>query len=116
MKNQLRFLFMIALAASLVFISSCDDDDGVTGPDQNVVQLAQGNDNLTTLEAALVKFPDLVTTLSGTQQFTVFAPTDAAFENLLDAVGQSSLDDIPEDVLRDILEYHVVSGEVLSNE
>jgi transforming growth factor-beta-induced protein len=116
MKSQLKFFFMIALAASSIFFSSCDDDDDVKGPDQTIVQLAQGNDNLSTLETALLKFPDLVTTLSGTGKVTVFAPTNAAFENLLDAVGQSSLDDIPEQVLRDILEYHVISGEVLSSQ
>jgi transforming growth factor-beta-induced protein len=109
MKNNFRFLFMFCIAASLMGLSSCDDDDD-NRPGQNVVQLAQGNDNLSTLEAALVKFPDLVTTLSGSGQVTVFAPTNDAFENLLDAMGQTSLDDIPDDVLREVLEYHVVSG------
>ena len=115
MKTPFRLLLMLAIAASLIWMSSCDDDDD-SGPDQSVVQLAQGNDNLSTLEAALVKFPDLVTSLSGSGQVTVFAPTNEAFENLLDAVGQSSLDDIPDAVLRDLLEYHVVPGATLSNQ
>jgi transforming growth factor-beta-induced protein len=81
------------------------------------VQLAQGNPELTTLVAALTKFPDLVTTLSGTGTFTVFAPSNAAFTSLLGAIGQTSLDDIPEPVLRDVLEYHVItSGAVFSNQ
>lgn len=116
MKTQFRLLPMLAIAASLILMSSCDDDDDDSGPDQSVVQLAQGNDNLSTLEAALVKFPDLVTSLSGSGQVTVFAPTNEAFANLLDAVGQSNLDDIPDAVLRDLLEYHVVSGATLSNQ
>ena len=108
---------MLGVAASLFAFSSCNDnDDDDNGPNQNVVQLAQGNDDLSTLEAALVKFPDLITTLSGSGQVTVFAPTNVAFENLLEAIGQPSLNDIPDDVLLDILEYHVVSGATLSNQ
>ena len=106
---------MLSAVASSIWISSCDDEDD-NGPSQNVVELAQGSDNLSTLEAALVKFPDLISALSGSGQVTVFAPTNAAFESLLDAVGQSNLDNIPDDVLRDILEYHVVSGVTLSNQ
>ncbi len=87
----------------------------LTAPTQNIVQLAQGNPNLSTLVAALVKFPDLVTTLSGTGTFTVFAPTNAAFTNLLGVIGQTSLDAVPESVLRKILEYHVVASAAVSS-
>jgi transforming growth factor-beta-induced protein len=111
------FLVTLCAVASSIALSSCDDDDdNDDSPNQNVVEQAQGNDDLSTLEAALVKFPDLVSTLSSSGKVTVFAPTNAAFENLLVAVGQTSLDDIPEDVLRDILEYHVVSGATLSSQ
>lgn len=110
------FLMFPAVLCSIA-LSSCDEDaDKDNGPRQSVVELAQGNENLSSLEAALVKFPDLVTTLSGNGQVTVFAPTNTAFENLLEAIGQSSLDDIPDEVLRDILEYHVLSGTTLSNQ
>ena len=57
-----------------------------------------------------MKFPDLVSTLSGSGSFTVFAPTNDAFVGLLAAIGQTSLDDIPESVLRDVLQYHVIAG------
>ena len=114
MRNY-KFMFMFLAASAALALSSCDSDDDSPKRD-NVVELAQSNENLSSLEAALVKFPDLITTLSGNGKYTVFAPTDDAFENLLDAIGQSSLDDIPEDVLRDILEYHVVSGSTLSTQ
>ena len=51
-----------------------------------------------------------MSTLSGTGTFTVFAPTNAAFAGLLSAIGQTSLDDIPESVLKSVLQYHVVSS------
>lgn len=107
----------LLMAVSLIFLSACDDDDAPAGPDKTIVQIAQGNSNLSVLVTALTKYPDLVATLSGSGQFTVFAPTNTAFTNLLTAIGQTSLDDIPENVLKDILEYHVVtSGKVLSTQ
>jgi transforming growth factor-beta-induced protein len=99
------------LLFSFVTISCNDDDEPMsTEPTQSIVALAQGNANLTSLVAALTKFPDLVTTLSGPGTFTVFAPTNDAFAALLTAVGQTSLNDIPEDVLREVLEYHVIAS------
>lgn len=101
------------LCFSLITISSCDEDDSPASPTQNIVALAQGNTNLTTLVTALTKFPDLVTALSGTGTFTVFAPSNQAFASLLTAIGQTSLDDVPESVLKKILQYHVVSTAAL---
>lgn len=114
MKIQFRNLMMFAVVASSIAMTSCDEDDN--SPKQNVVQLAQGNNDLSTLEAALGKFPDLLSSLSTGGQVTVFAPTNNAFDNLLEAVGQSSLDDVPDEVLRELLEYHVVAGSTLSNQ
>lgn len=62
------------------------------------------------LIAALVR-ADLVATLDGNRQFTVFAPTDAAFEDLFDALGVPGVSDIPVGTLRAVLLYHVAPGE-----
>jgi transforming growth factor-beta-induced protein len=75
----------------------------------DIVEIASGADNLSILVQALTKFPDLVETLGDNSgSFTVFAPTDDAFAALLGVIGQTGLDDIPESVLRRVLEYHVV--------
>ncbi|HEX6890028.1 MAG TPA: fasciclin domain-containing protein [Chryseolinea sp.] len=110
-----KFSFSALLVIALVFLTfvSCDDDDDPAGPSTNIVQLAQSNSNLSTLVTALGKFPDLVSTLGGTGEFTVFAPTNEAFANLLTTIGQTSLNDIPDDVLREVLEYHVIAGETV---
>jgi transforming growth factor-beta-induced protein len=113
LKRFLRLALLITIAMCLTFVS-CDDDDPA-GPTSNLVQLAQSNSNLSTLVTALGKFPDLVTTLSGSGEFTVFAPTNDAFAALLTTVGQTSLNDIPDDVLRDILEYHVLAGAMVKS-
>ena len=62
------------------------------------------------LIAAVVR-TDLVATLDGNRQFTVFAPTDAAFERLFDTLGVSGVNDIPVGTLRAVLLYHVAPGE-----
>lgn len=109
MKN----LAFLILFMSPLFLTSCDDDDDSNESTQDIIALAQAN-GFTSLAAALTQV-DLVSTLQGDGPFTVFAPTDAAFADLLSAVGQTSIADVPDDVLTKILLYHVVSGEVASS-
>lgn len=105
---------LMALALIVVTTTGCnDDDDDAPQPTQSIVALAQSQSNLSSLVAALTKFPDLVTTLSGSGNFTVFAPTNDAFAALLTTVGQTSLDDVTESVLRDVLEYHVIASQAI---
>ena len=65
------------------------------------------------LIAAVVR-AGLVDTLDGRRQFTVFAPTDAAFEDLFDVLGVAGVGDIPVGTLRAVLLYHVAPGERFS--
>lgn len=108
MKKLLFSLFMALCAVS--FFAACKDEDE-TPKAKNIVELAQVDANLSTLTAALQR-ADLVTTLSGTGPFTVFAPTNAAFSDLLKALNFSKLEDVPVATLKSILLYHVVSGDV----
>jgi transforming growth factor-beta-induced protein len=114
---------LFSLLLSLVFlttVTSCGDDDDsttppVTGPTQNIVEIAAGNPDLTVLVDALEQNPDLVSLLSAPGTNTVFAPTDAAFIALLGVVGQDDLTDIPNDVIRRILQYHVITSAALES-
>jgi transforming growth factor-beta-induced protein len=107
---RVRFLTLFLVSATLSILSACDDGDDAAKPTSNIVQTAQSNSNLSTLVSALSKYPDLVSALSGNGTFTVFAPTNTAFGNFLDVIGQTSIDDIPEDVLKSVLQYHVISS------
>merc|ERR1719473_546874 len=85
-----------------------------TPASKNIVQLAEGNKDLSILVAAITA-ADLADTLSSTSgKFTVFAPTDEAFK----ALPAGTLDDLmkPENKAKlvDILKYHVLPEEVES--
>jgi len=81
----------------------------VSGPSKNIVELAQGSSDLSTLVTAL-KAGDLVAALQGKGPFTVFAPSNAAFAKLPKATLESLLEPDNKDKLVGILTYHVVSG------
>jgi uncharacterized surface protein with fasciclin (FAS1) repeats len=88
--------------------------DGTTSAaPENIVMMAQGNPQVSTLVSA-VTAAGLGETLSGPGPFTVFAPTNSAF----DKIDKATLDGLmkPENKtkLADLLKYHVVSGKVTS--
>ncbi|MFN8026947.1 MAG: fasciclin domain-containing protein [Acidimicrobiia bacterium] len=78
-------------------------------PKQNIVQTAASNPDFSTL-VHLVKKAGLVKALSGKGPYTVFAPTNAAF----DALPAGTLDSLLADKagLTDVLTYHVVKGKI----
>lgn len=104
-------LTLVAILAMAFAFTGCKEDE--PEPLKNIVQLAQGNPNLTILVQAVVA-AGLDDDLSGTGPFTVFAPTDAAFAALLDELDVTALGDIDSDLLLAVLKYHVVSGKVLA--
>jgi uncharacterized surface protein with fasciclin (FAS1) repeats len=75
----------------------------------NIVGVASGNENFSTLVAAVVA-ADLAETLSGDGPFTVFAPTNDAFAKLPAGTVDTLLLPENKEQLAGILTYHVVSG------
>ncbi|GAB1855685.1 hypothetical protein MHTCC0001_05190 [Flavobacteriaceae bacterium MHTCC 0001] len=107
-------LFLLAL---VVFTSCSNDDDGGPAPfvpTDSIVELAEATPQLSSLVTALKKYPDLVDLLSNDGTFTVFAPNNDAFAALLTTIGQTSIDDIPEDVLKSVLQHHVYASAALA--
>ncbi|MCT8340933.1 fasciclin domain-containing protein [Flavobacteriaceae bacterium TK19130] len=79
-------------------------------PSKNIVENAVNSKDHTTLVAA-VKAADLVTTLQSKGPFTVFAPTNAAFDKLPDGTVATLLKPENKEKLQTILKYHVVAGD-----
>jgi transforming growth factor-beta-induced protein len=80
-----------------------------------IVDAALNNPDFSILVAALQK-ADLVDALLGAGPFTVFAPTNAAFEALLDALGISAAELLAQPDLAKVLLFHVISGKVMSTD
>lgn len=76
---------------------------------KNIVQVASGSKDHTTLVAA-VKAAELVDVLSNAGPFTVFAPTNDAFSKLPAGTVEGLLVPEKKEALQDILQYHVVVG------
>lgn len=93
------FVILVALGLSTSAFSQGKD----------VVDIAIGSADHTTLVAA-VKAADLVTTLKSKGPFTVFAPTNAAFDKLPEGTVANLLKPENKSKLSTILTYHVVSG------
>ena len=103
--------------ASLASDPSDDSLDSATGlkpGDQTIVEIVLANDGeFDVLQAAVVR-AGLVDTLNGKGQYTVFAPTDAAFVTTLgvaeEAAAIATVGEMPLDQLKNILLYHVTNG------
>jgi transforming growth factor-beta-induced protein len=119
MKNVLKLPKLLFLLLFSISIISCDNDDNDDQTEQvvlTIVQIAAQEPDLSILvEALMAADGDLTTTLSG-GNFTVLAPTNDAFAEFLSANGFASLEEVPTDVLSNILLNHVITGEVVSTD
>ncbi|MCY4044782.1 MAG: fasciclin domain-containing protein [Cellvibrionales bacterium] len=111
MKLTLSILFMLF---SLSFLTGCNDDDNdspnVT-TEKNIIETAEAAGSFSILLTAL-ETADLTDTLEADGTYTVFAPTDAAFERYLSENNLTADALLASDQLSDILTYHVLSTEV----
>lgn len=105
--NFLKRSALILAAVTSVGLAACSDD-GETNKGQTISELAVATPELSTLVSALQKAA-LVDTLSGAGPFTVFAPTNAAFDALKAAGIDATALDVP--TLTAVLKLHVVSGD-----
>ena len=124
MKKIITILFFLAT----LFMVSCNNDKKettssadattVTGGQEavkddesakDIVKIAVGSKDHTTLVAAL-KQAELVTSLSNAGPFTVFAPTNAAFDKLAAGTVDGLMKDDKKADLQNILQYHVAVG------
>ena len=131
MKNSFKLKRLASLVLLAIFFMACSDDD-YNGPDtkeadsipeqetpveemSDIAELAIATEDLSSLVAALTR-AELVTTVQGDGPFTVFAPTNNAFDTFLSDNGFATLEDIPVDVLTQVLLNHVLAGKSLSTD
>jgi len=116
MKKHFKLPRILGLLMVFVLIVSClsDDNGEVQRPQETIGDFVSTIDDLTLLESALEK-ADLVNDLQEPGFFTLLAPNNAAFAAFLENNNFTSLDDIPIDVLRQVLLNHVLLGEFRSS-
>ncbi len=114
MKN-LKISLLALIGLNFFVLTSCDDDPDPQPQPQSIVEIAQNTDNLSTLVAALQE-ADLVSAVQA-EGITVFAPTNEAFQDLLDSDPTwNSLSDIDDALLEHVLKFHVLGGEVRASQ
>jgi uncharacterized surface protein with fasciclin (FAS1) repeats len=124
--KKIKFLSLAVASFATVFAVSCSAPkeetveettvEEVAAPveaPKTVVDIAVGSPDHTTLVTA-VTAAGLVETLSGPGPFTIFAPTNAAFEALPAGTVENLVKPESKDQLTSILTYHVVSGNVMA--
>ena len=118
MKKLMTFMFATALICTSV-AARAEKDPMVGGaamyPTKNIVENAMNSSDHTTLVAA-VKAAGLVDTLEGSGPFTVFAPTNEAFNKLPAGTVDTLLKPENLDQLKKILTYHVVAGRITTKD
>ena len=136
---SLRSFALVGIFAIALFFASCNkDEDGyipasfesedlksgkaVKKGDMSIAEIALADDGeFDELVAALLYVDGELNAglvnlfLNGTEQYTVFAPTDAAFEALYTATGASEISDLPADLVLNVLLYHVTEGRRAAN-
>ena len=115
MKRFINYTKIAILAITFTGIISCADDDDNGNiidntPSNSILDIAIANPDFSSLLVALQQ-TGLDATLAGSGTFTVFAPTNDAFDTFL---GGTLLEDIDDDVLTQLLLNHVINAQVPS--
>ena len=106
MKNILK---SVLLCSAVIFSSFANAQSS------DIVDVAMGSKDHTTLVAA-VKAADLVSTLKGEGPFTVFAPSNSAFDKLPKGTVENLLKPESKAGLVKLLTYHVVAGKLMASD
>lgn len=105
----MKKVFSILFVSVALFVSQS------ISAQKTIVDVAVGNDDFSTLVAAL-KAADLVGALQSDGPFTVFAPTNASFDKIDANTLNSLLEPANKKALSNILTYHVVSGKLMAKD
>ena len=120
--KSLKSVSLMLLTTLLMNVSFAQNDQKTVEvggaemyPSKNIIENAMNSQDHTTLVAA-VKAAGLVETLQGKGPFTVFAPTNSAFDMLPAGTVESLVKPENKSALTSILTYHVVAGKLDSKE
>ncbi|CAM4314818.1 fasciclin domain-containing protein [Lacicoccus alkaliphilus] len=112
LKGFLTALAAVLISVSFASITFADEHQEEAG---TIVDVAAGNEDFSILVAALQQ-AELVETLQGEGPYTVFAPTNEAFAQLLSDLDITQEELLAQPDLANVLLYHVIEGEVFAGD
>lgn len=104
-KNSLLVTFFVTISLLLI---SCSQEDDVNAKKTTISGFVQSQNNLSILGIALNR-TNLLATLDGETKYTLFAPTNEAFNSFLSDNGFANINAVPTTLLREILLNHVIT-------
>ena len=110
---MIKNLKLFTVFFSVLIIQSCsnnDDDDIVMQP-KTIFEHVATSTNYTYLTYALQK-TNLDAVLDGTENYTLYAPNNMVFGRFLSDVGFNNIDEVPTQLLTQILLNHVMTGKI----
>lgn len=114
MKKLTKFIG-IAILSITIFACSKNNDDKIVDSQPTIVGIASADPQFSTLVSALNR-TGLTATLNGGSQYTVFAPTNAAFQTFFTSLGSGvTVDNVDITALKNILLNHVIASEIKSS-
>src|SRR5690606_35594797 len=99
----------------MAFMTACSDDD-TPNPTKNTVAVLLTNGSQVTLFTEALDRIDFLDNLNGVAKYTVFAPSDDAFEDYMQENDYANVDDIPEAELKEIVLNHIIPSKELYTE
>ncbi len=113
--NRLLATFLsLVLVAGIAACGSTVDDEQNPNPDESLAELID-DENFSTLRTAL-EVAGLENILDGKEEYTLFAPTNDAFDRLEEGVLDELLKEENRDDLVELLKFHIIEGVVTSDD
>jgi transforming growth factor-beta-induced protein len=106
MISYLKYITLAVVMGSLIVFSGCDDEEV---PTQTIFEIVNADSRTQILAEQLVA-GGLDDDLNAAGQFTLFAPSDAAMNNLLNTLGLNNFSTIAPAVVQQVLTYHVIAS------
>src|SRR4051812_28191459 len=120
----LRQAAIIMLAASLFILGGCKNDDGDAKPTMTISEIIASSDYkqsasvsadvaLDSTNKYINKYPELQALVTGSTEYTFFAPSNTAFISLTALPGLSNINLVNPDLIKGVLLYHFVATQKL---
>ncbi len=110
-------LFALLIPFVLLFTACGDDDEGgeAPRPTENILEIVQATEGLDSLAQLITLLGPEFSNQITASEYTVFAPNNAAFANLLNSIGLRQMLDLRNDILIDIITYHLIPNTSLQS-